>query len=70
MRVALLPDFAEEGWPSMDLCAEMLHAHWPAAVGTLTRVAPPFARRFGRLPLVGRSRVALNADRAFNRFVR
>ena len=70
MRVALLPDFAEEGWPSMDLCAEMLHAHWPSAAGTLTRVAPPFARVFGRVPLVGRSRVAVNADRAFNRFVR
>ncbi len=70
MRVALLPDFAEESWPSMDLCAEMLHAHWPPAAGTLTRVAPPFARRFGRLPVVGRGRVAVNADRAFNRYVR
>ncbi len=64
-RVALLPDFAEEGWPSMDLCAEMLHKSWPSAAGTLTRFAPPFAHVFGRLPVVGR-----NADRAWNRFVR
>ncbi len=69
MRVALLPDFAEEGWPSMDLCAEMLHAHWPADAGTLTPLAPPFVRLATRLPVVGRTGTAFNADRAFNRFV-
>ena len=68
MRVALLPDFAEEGWPSMDLCAEMLSAHWPADVGTLTRLAPPFVRLATQLPVVGRSRTAFNADRTFNRY--
>jgi len=69
LRVALLPDFAEERWPSMDLCAEMLHAHWPPAAGPLTRLAPPFVRLAGRLPGVGRRNAAFNADRLFNRFV-
>ena len=69
VRVALLPDFPEERWPSMDLCAEMLHAHWPAGVGPLTRTVPPFAWLAGRLPGVGQRKVAANADRLFNRFV-
>jgi glycosyltransferase involved in cell wall biosynthesis len=66
LRIAVLADFAEEGWPSMDLCAEMLLAHLPdkSVSGSLLR--PPFRRLATRLPLPRRT--ALNADRLLNRF--
>jgi glycosyltransferase involved in cell wall biosynthesis len=67
-RLAVLTDFPDEGWPSMDLCGDMLLAHLPPAVAG-ERVCPPFRRRFTRLPLVGRRNVAFNADRLLNRFV-
>jgi glycosyltransferase involved in cell wall biosynthesis len=63
-------DFHEEGWPSMDLCAEMLLAHLgPVSAGRLRaeRVGPPFRRRFGRLPGLRRRPAAFNADRLLNR---
>lgn len=61
--LAILPDFAEERWPSMDLCAEMLAAHWPDA----EIVRPPFRHTFCRI--FDRRRFAFNADRLLNRFV-
>ena len=71
-RLALIDDFAEEGWRSMDLCAERLHAELVADPRfTVERVRPPYRRRFGRLaPLLpgGRAkRAAANADRLLNR---
>jgi len=68
--LALLLDYPEEGWVSMDLTAEML---WRGLVeghaGQLTaeRVCPPFRPRLTRLPVLGRRRIAFNADRALNR---
>ena len=63
-RLAVLRDFPEEGWPSMDLCAEMLLAEARTrAVG----FCPPFRRRFTRMPWLGRRRAAFNADRLLNR---
>jgi glycosyltransferase involved in cell wall biosynthesis len=59
MRLAVLPDFPAEGWPSMDLCGDMLLAHLPAA----SRHVPPFVRLFSRLP----HRAGFNADRLVNR---
>ena len=48
MRLAVLCDYPEEGWASMDLVAEMvlqeLHAHHGDQVGAV-RVCPPFRRR-------------------------
>ncbi len=67
-RLAVLPDFPAEGWPSMDLCAGMLTAHLPPEVSG-ERVCPPFRRMFSRLPVVGKRNVAFNADRLLNRFV-
>ncbi|MFH5805805.1 glycosyltransferase [Alienimonas sp. DA493] len=82
LRLALIDDFPEEGWRSMDLCAERLAAAWPADGGNAgdgnaggrvvaERVAPPFRRPFGRLaPLApGRRarRTLANADRLWNR---
>ena len=61
-RLAVLRDFPEEGWPSMDLFAEMLLTQVGAA-----DLCPPFRRRFTRIPWLGRRRAAFNADRLLNR---
>jgi glycosyltransferase involved in cell wall biosynthesis len=61
-RLAILPDFVEENWPSMDLCAEMLEAKLAGA----ERIAPRFRRICSRLC---NRQSAFNADRLLNRFV-
>lgn len=70
-RVAILADFKEEGWPSMDLVAEMLASQIAAASGAEvegTLVQPPYRRLMGRLPVVRRRGFAINLDRFYNRF--
>jgi glycosyltransferase involved in cell wall biosynthesis len=71
LQVAVVCDFVEEGWPSMDLFGEMilerLSAEHAERIAT-TRICPPLRRRFTRLPLIGRSRAARNADRLLGRF--
>jgi glycosyltransferase involved in cell wall biosynthesis len=72
LRLAVLSDFPEEDWPSMDLCAEMLLAQAQAQVAdrlAAQRVCPPFRRRLGALPILGRRSWAHNADRFLNRLV-
>lgn len=71
-RVAIVANYAEEGWPSMDRVAETLVErlaanHADEVAPTLVR--PPFRRRFA--PVVGvRGRARLNnADRLLNRFM-
>jgi glycosyltransferase involved in cell wall biosynthesis len=69
-RLMLLRDFREEGWPSMDLCAEMLAARLRedhAEQLTVHDACPVFRRRLQRLPVVGKRRAAFNADRLLNR---
>lgn len=69
MRLAILPDFAEEGWPSMDLAAEMLLAELqagPADEIEAIRIAPAYRHRFG---CVSRGRWARNSDRLVNRMI-
>lgn len=67
LRVAILADYLEEGWPSMDLVADMLvehlaREHADAVEATLIR--PPMPRRLTRLPLpAGRARASV-LDRA------
>jgi glycosyltransferase involved in cell wall biosynthesis len=62
-RLAVLTDFPEEGWPSMDLVAEMLLAHLDNSdVVRPTRVCAPFKRRLSFLGGAGR-----NFDRLTNR---
>lgn len=61
MRLAVLTDYPEEGWPSMDLVAEMLLKHLPPDVQG-TRVCPPWKRRLSFLGGQGR-----NFDRLANR---
>lgn len=66
VRIGIVADYPDEGWPSMDLCAEMLLAHlsddWLPNWAT-----PRFRRRFTRLPGLGRRGIAFNADRLLNR---
>jgi glycosyltransferase involved in cell wall biosynthesis len=69
-RLAMLPDFAEEQWPSMDLVAEQLllglrENH--SAQFEVHRNCPAFVRCSGRL--LGQRGAANNIDRLFNRFV-
>ncbi len=68
VRLAVLCDYPEEHWPSMDLCAAMFLEHAQAHQDvSITRVCPNFRRRLGRLPAIGRRSWARNADRFLNR---
>src|SRR5215472_2083476 len=71
MRIALICDFLEEEWPSMDLAGDMLRQH--LAVDdhqkmTVSQLRPAFKRRLSRVPLPG-GKLAVNTDRLLNRFV-
>jgi glycosyltransferase involved in cell wall biosynthesis len=75
LRVAVVADFAEEGWPSMDLVAnalfEFLRAQ-PADQVEPVLIRPPFKRRFTRAAAAGEreglGRARFNADRLLNRY--
>lgn len=70
-RIALICDFVEENWPSMDLVADMLFQHLQRdheAGLQVTRVCPPMRRRFGRSPRLGVAPAFHNLDRLANRF--
>jgi glycosyltransferase involved in cell wall biosynthesis len=71
IRLAVVCDYPEEGWPSMDLVGEMILSHLAARhAGSIAaaRVCPPFRRRLTRRPAAGRHPAARNADRLLNRF--
>jgi glycosyltransferase involved in cell wall biosynthesis len=71
-RLAILTDFPEEGWPSMDLCGEMLLDGLPRQRPfglEVARLCPPFRRLATRLPAVGGRQAAFNLDRLLNRFI-
>lgn len=68
-RLAVLCDFYEENWPSMNLVADMLLLHLEkdhAGVIAPTRICPPMRRRFTRRKAA--SGKLFNADRLLNRF--
>ena len=72
-RLCLLADPPGEGWPSMDLVAEMLERGLTHSVdgprfGEVTRVAPPLPRVVRRLPKMGARNAAFNVDRMLTRF--
>ncbi len=70
-RIAVISDYAEENWPSMDLVAEMLLQHLQsdhALRVKATRIRPAMKRRLGRLPGVGKSDKSYDADRLISRF--
>jgi glycosyltransferase involved in cell wall biosynthesis len=72
MRVAVICDFVEENWPSMDLVGDMLVRNLSehhASIVRAERIRPPMARRMSCLPLLKSSRLAFNADRFLGRFM-
>jgi glycosyltransferase involved in cell wall biosynthesis len=70
-RLAVVCDYPEEGWPSMDLVSEMLLQEVAAGrAGSVEaeRVCPRFRRRATRLPGLGRRWLSVSADRLLNRY--
>jgi glycosyltransferase involved in cell wall biosynthesis len=70
LKVAIVCDFAEEGWHSMDLWADMLLENLPRVSGgavSATRLQPTLMRRWQALPIVGRTARARLADRLTGR---
>ena len=70
-NLTILTDYLEEGWESMDLCAQMLIKHLPHINSDsleTTAVCPSFVRRFQNIPYLKHKRVAFNGDRLLNRF--
>jgi glycosyltransferase involved in cell wall biosynthesis len=71
LRVAIVADYPEEAWPSMDLVAEMILAHLRrnhAGEVEAVRICPPYRHRLGRLLLGRASGIGRNADRVLNRY--
>lgn len=72
-RVAIVADYLEEGWPSMDLVAEMITSCLRVAAADEFEpelIRPPMVLRFSKRG-VGKKRLArklFNADRVINRF--
>ncbi|BDC50576.1 hypothetical protein F183_A28920 [Bryobacterales bacterium F-183] len=71
LRGAVICDFHEERWPSMDLTADRLvqHAQPEETHITLDQIRPAMRSRLQRLPGLRSNRMALNADRLANRFL-
>lgn len=71
-RLAILCDYVEEGWPSMDLVADELYdairAESPPRL-SVDKIRPRMRRRFGRLAGGRAARTTLNLDRLASRFV-
>lgn len=70
IRVGVVCDYHEEGWPSMDLVAEMLLAQLPIVAPEIEaeRLRPAWRRRATRLPALGRTAAAWRIDRYSNRY--
>ncbi|HUN59583.1 MAG TPA: glycosyltransferase family 1 protein [Candidatus Binataceae bacterium] len=72
VRAAILCDFAEENWPSMDLVArvlwEKLQAEHSRKIDAVL-VRPTFRRRFTQPSIVHSLPAMFNADRILNRFI-
>jgi glycosyltransferase involved in cell wall biosynthesis len=70
LRVAIIADYLEEGWPSMDLVADMLfdrlqREHASTIAATLVR--PQMRRRAARLPGSSSTTLLQGIDRVTNR---
>ena len=71
LRVAVIADYAEEGWPSMDLVAEMLMTHLAREHADSIEahlVRPPMPRRLTRIRPIAERRRAVGLDRVAARF--
>jgi glycosyltransferase involved in cell wall biosynthesis len=72
LRLALICDFVEENWPSMDLVGDMLFDHLVSEHApelAVTKVRPSMRCRFRRISMPGAAAALENADRCVNRFV-
>ena len=70
LRVAIIADYLEEGWPSMDLVADMLYDRLQREHSTTVKaslVRPLMRRRLGRLPGSARLPWLPGLDRIANR---
>jgi len=70
-RLAIIPDYREEDWPSMDLCADMLTKYLQKEHNTVfdvQSICPPFSWRIKHIPKLGEKGFAYNSDRLLNRF--
>lgn len=71
LRLAVICDYPEENWLSMDLCAQMLLKHLQtdctASIQAI-EVCPKFRRRLQAIPRLAKKRFAYNSDRLLNRF--
>ena len=71
MRVAVICDFLEERWPSMELLGDMLFSHLGSQSDDrldITQIRPPMRLRFTRVPIFPQ-KTARSADRLINRFI-
>ncbi|MFQ4146222.1 glycosyltransferase [Chlorogloeopsis sp. ULAP02] len=71
LRLAIICDYPEENWHSMDLCAQMLFKQLQAEHATsiqAIQVCPAFNWRCKKIPWLGKKHFAYNADRLLNRF--
>ncbi|WP_353932499.1 glycosyltransferase [Okeanomitos corallinicola TIOX110] len=70
IRLAIICDYLEEKWHSMDLCSQMLikqlQTEHTASIETI-QVLPKFKKRFQYIPRLGKKHFAYNADRLLNR---
>ncbi len=72
VAIAIAGDYAEEGWVSMDLVADMLASHVPghAPLWHSELLRPPMVRPLSQLSFGRRGQaIAWNADRLLNRFL-
>jgi glycosyltransferase involved in cell wall biosynthesis len=70
-RLAIIRDYPEENWISMNLCAEMLTKTLQKEHNTtfdVQSICPPFSWRLKRIPKLGEKGFAYNSDRFLNRF--
>lgn len=70
IQVAIIADYREEGWPSMDLVADMLLLHLQRRHGDAVRptlIRPNMPRRLSRLPFIGSHRRLSVVDRVIAR---
>jgi glycosyltransferase involved in cell wall biosynthesis len=70
IRLGVICDYLEERWPSMDLMPEMILRHLAerhASEILAERIRPPWRNRLVKLPGLGKSALARNADRVWNR---
>lgn len=71
ISLAVISDYPEENWYSMNLCTEMLTKYLRSQHSKsfqTTQICPDFRWRFKLIPGLGKKQAAFNGDRLLNRF--